>query len=67
MHAPRLSMRIKLIARIIAEGVRDIFSLLHATIRKQGQQLQTVRLGSAWVNVDPRGWKTRAPVRGLRG
>jgi hypothetical protein len=52
-------MRIKLIARIMAEGVRDIFSLLHATIRKHGQQLQTVRLGNAWVNVDPRGWKTR--------
>src|SRR5215470_15055231 len=52
-------MRIKLIARIMAEGVRDIFSLLHTTIRKHGQQQQTVRLGNAWVNVDPRGWKTR--------
>jgi hypothetical protein len=52
-------MRIKLIARIMAEGVRDILSLLHATIRKHGQQLQTVRLRNAWVNVDPRGWKTR--------
>ena len=52
-------MRIKLIARIMAEGVRDIFSLLHATIRKHGQQLQTVRLRNAWINIDPRGWKTR--------
>ncbi len=38
-------MRIKLIARIMAEGVRDIFSLLHATIRKHGQQLQTRAAG----------------------
>jgi hypothetical protein len=52
-------MRIKLIARIMAEGVRDIFSLLHATIRKHGQQLETVRLRNAWVNVDPRAWRTR--------
>ncbi len=52
-------VRIKLIARVMAEGVRDIFSLLHGTIRKHGQQLQTVRLRNAWVNVDPRGWKTR--------
>ena len=52
-------MRIKLIARIMAEGVRDIFSLLHGTIRKHGQQVQTVRLRNAWVNVDPRNWKTR--------
>jgi hypothetical protein len=52
-------MRIKLIARIMAEGVRDIFSLLHGTIRKHGQQIQTVRLRNAWINVDPRNWKTR--------
>jgi hypothetical protein len=52
-------MRIKLIARIMAEGVRDIFTLLHATIRKHGQQQQTVRLRNTWVEVDPRGWKTR--------
>jgi hypothetical protein len=52
-------MRMKLIARIMAEGVRDMFSLLHATIRKHGQQLETVRLRNALINVDPRGWKTR--------
>ncbi len=52
-------MRIKLIARIMAEGVRDIFALLHGTIRKHGQQQQTVRLRNAWINIDPRGWKTR--------
>jgi hypothetical protein len=52
-------MRMKLIARVMAEGVRDIFSLLHATIRKHGQQQQTVRLRNAWISVDPRGWKTR--------
>lgn len=52
-------MRMKLIARIMAEGVRDMFALLHGTIRKHGQQQQTVRLRNAWINVDPRNWKTR--------
>jgi hypothetical protein len=52
-------LRVKLIARAMAEGVRDIFSLLHATIRKHGQEAQTVRLRNAWVDVDPRQWKTR--------
>lgn len=52
-------MRMKLIARITAEGVRDIFSLLHATIRKHGQEKQTVRLRNAWINVNPRDWKAR--------
>ena len=51
--------RMKLIARILAEGVRDMFSLLHATIRKNGQATQTVRLRNQWVSVDPRQWKTR--------
>jgi hypothetical protein len=52
-------MRIKLIARIMAEGVRDIFALLHGTIRKHGRARETVRLRNTWVAVDPRSWKTR--------
>ena len=52
-------MRMKLIARIMAEGVRDIFALLHGTIRKHGQQSETVRLRNQWISVDPRDWKTR--------
>jgi hypothetical protein len=52
-------MRTKLIARILAEGVRDMFALLHGTIRKHGQQQQTVRLRNTWVPIDPRAWKTR--------
>ncbi len=52
-------MRVKLIARIMAEGVKDIFALLHHTIRSHGQQAQTVRLRGTWVDVDPRNWKTR--------
>ncbi len=55
-------MRMKLIARIMAEGVRDIFSLLHGTIRKHGQQQETVRLRNNWVAVNPRDWKTRADM-----
>jgi hypothetical protein len=52
-------MRMKLIARLLAQGVKDICSLLHGTIRKHGQEQQTVRLRNTWVQVDPRNWKTR--------
>jgi hypothetical protein len=52
-------MRTKLIARILAEGVRDMFALLHGAIRRHGQQAETVRLRNSWVQVDPRNWKTR--------
>ncbi len=52
--------RMKLIARIFAEtGIRDLFALLHGTIRKNGSQRQTVRLRNKWVTVDPRDWKQR--------
>lgn len=52
--------RMRLIARIFAEtGIKDLFTLLHATIRKHGQQAQTYRLRNQWVNVDPRQWKKR--------
>ncbi len=52
--------RIRLIARIFAEtGISDLFTILHAEIRKHGDQQQTVRLRNKWVAVDPRNWKTR--------
>lgn len=55
--------RMKLIARIFAEtGVRDMFSLLHATIRKHDKQQNTIRLRNTWVQVDPRQWKTRSDM-----
>ena len=52
--------KMKMIARIFAEtGIRDLFLLLHALIRKHGSQPQTVRLRNQWVMVDPRDWKAR--------
>jgi hypothetical protein len=52
--------KMKLIARIFAEtGIKDLFCLLHAVIRKHGSQSQTVRLRNKWVMVDPREWKQR--------
>jgi hypothetical protein len=52
--------RAKLIARIFAEtGIRDLFALLHATVRRHGGRRQTVRLRNRWVTVDPRDWQAR--------
>jgi hypothetical protein len=52
--------KVKLIARIFAEtGIRDLFSLLHALVRKHGSQTQTVRLRNQWITVDPRDWRAR--------
>ena len=52
--------KMKLIARIAAEtGIRDLFWLLHATIRKHAEKARIVRLRNQWVPVDPRNWKAR--------
>ncbi len=52
--------RIRLIARNFAEtGIKDMMWLLHATIKKHGQEASVVRLRNNWVNVDPRQWKSR--------
>ena len=52
--------KMKLIARIFAEtGIKDLFLLLHRTIRRHGQQTETVKLRNTWVEVNPRDWKER--------
>ncbi|MGE5165127.1 MAG: hypothetical protein ACM3IH_14035 [Sphingobacteriales bacterium] len=52
--------RVRLIARIFAEtGIRDLFWLLHATIKKHADKTSVIRLRNQWVNVDPRNFRTR--------
>lgn len=56
-------MRIKFIARIIAEtGVRDLFQLVHALSLKHARKEEIVRLRNQWVPVDPRQWKRRSDM-----
>jgi hypothetical protein len=55
--------KVKMIARIFAEtGIRDLFSLLHALVRRHGSRAQTMRLRNHWITVDPRDWKARNDV-----
>jgi hypothetical protein len=60
--------RLRLIARIFAEtGIKDLFWLLHGTIRKNASQADTVELSNKWVTVDPRQWKTRKDLTATVG
>ena len=55
--------KMKLIARVFAEtGIKDLFWLLHATIRRHGGKAETVRLRNQWVEVDPRTWAARSDL-----
>src|SRR5215211_562486 len=52
--------KLKLVARIFAEtGIKDLFTLLHGVVRRNATKADTFRLRNRWVQVDPRGWKTR--------
>jgi hypothetical protein len=60
--------RLRLIARIFAEtGIKDLFWLLHGTIRKNASQADTVELSNRWVTIDPRQWKTRKDLTATVG
>jgi hypothetical protein len=52
-------MRLKLVARNLAEGVKDIFWLLHQIIQKNANEAAQVYLKGKWTEIDPRDWKTR--------
>jgi len=52
--------KMKLIARIFAEtGIKEMFWLLHATIRQNASEAETVKLRNSWVKVDPQEWRQR--------
>lgn len=55
--------RIELIARVFAEtGVKALMLIIHAVSVKNGRQAEMLKLRNQWVQVDPRGWKTRRDV-----
>jgi hypothetical protein len=52
--------KMKLIARIFAEtGIKEMFWLLHATIRQNASEAETVKLRNQWIKVDPQEWRQR--------
>lgn len=52
-------LKIELVARLLGEGVKDIFKKIHGEmIRNQDQPLMFQQSGK-WVTVDPRSWRKR--------
>lgn len=51
--------RIELIARIFAEGVKELFWIIHKLTKQNATKEEVIRLRNDWVPVDPRTWKTR--------
>lgn len=57
------AQRVEQIARIIATGVEDLFSIVHELILKAGHQKEVVQLRGQWVEVDPSTWKKRTDFK----
>jgi hypothetical protein len=57
------AQRVEQIARIMACGVEDLFSIVHELILKSGHKKDVVRLNNQWVEVDPAQWRKRTDFR----
>ena len=51
------------VARNIANGIAELFSLLHELILKSGHKKEVVKLRGKWVEVDPSTWRSRTDFR----
>lgn len=57
------AQRVEQIARIMACGIEDLFSIVHELILKGGHKKEVVKLSNNWVTVDPSAWKKRYDFR----
>lgn len=51
--------KIELMARMLAEGVKDIALLLHGLLVRHQDKPMMVKLRNQWVQVDPSSWRER--------
>lgn len=56
------ALKVELVARLLAEGVKDIFRKIHSElIRHQDKPLE-FELSGKWVEVDPSSWRRRSKL-----
>jgi len=56
-------LRLKLVARIAAEGLKDTFCNIHWQLQKHQDKETAFNLNGEWVQVNPREWKMRTNMR----
>lgn len=59
------SQRVEMVARIIAEGVKELFLIVHELTIKHAEATRRdkVRLRNEWVPIDPSTWKKRSDLK----
>ncbi len=56
------SMKIYMVARLLAEGVKEIFSKLHGEMVRNQDQEFFFEVANQWVTADPTSWRKRSLV-----
>lgn len=56
------ALKVELIARLLAEGVKDIFKKLHGEIRRNQNKPMSLEIAGKWVDVDPSDWGERSTM-----
>lgn len=57
------AQRVEMIARVFAEGVKELVQVCHELCIKHGHQSEVVKIKNKWVTVNPSQWKKRSDMR----
>lgn len=56
------ALKVELVARLLAEGVKDVFGKVHRLLMRHQDKPMTLQLTGRWVDVDPSQWRERTQV-----
>jgi len=56
------AMKVELVARLLAEGVKEVFTKIHKLLMRHQDKAMTLRLTNRWVDVNPADWRERTQV-----
>lgn len=56
------AMKVELVARLLAEGVKDLFRKIHSMLIHNQNQPMSVAIAGKWMQVDPSSWRERTRV-----
>lgn len=56
------AMKVELVARLLAEGVKEVFTKIHKLLMRHQDKPMTLKLTNRWVDVNPADWRERTQV-----
>jgi hypothetical protein len=56
------AMKVELVARLLGEGVKEVFSKIHRVLMRHQDKTLTLKLTGRWVDIDPADWRDRTQI-----